>query len=110
MATAMKKTVILLIFLNVIFTGTTLAVCNEKPPEGDELEKAWKAKIVESIANYGRYSSYTLESITPMGNKRIARLIKLERKCKEFQFEVSLSTTCVPEVSLTPLESCQRTK
>lgn len=104
----MKKTLLFLALIVSLQVSVT-AACGENKLSGEELEKAWKVKMTEVIGNYARFSSYSLKSIKASGDKRFARLVRLERDCKEFQFRVSITgALCSPKVSLVSLESCQR--
>lgn len=102
------KTLMIFAFL---FTALSISAnddCEKKLPEA-ELEKAYKAKIKEEIARYGRFSRHTFESLEkPSDGVRVARIIRLERECKTFEFGVSISGDCVPSVELKSLETCQR--
>lgn len=106
----MMKKILTIFILNFSITGSVLGTCDDNKFSAEDLEKQWKAKIVETIGNYGKFSSYTLESISSEGSRRFAKMIRLKRECKAFEFEVSKDATCIPQVSLVSLQSCLRSE
>ena len=99
-----------LIALSLFISINSIADCEKIKIDAKALEKAWRSEIVKDIGRYGRYSKYSIKSITGSGTERRVRMIQLERECKEFIYNVSLSIQCEPEVSIKSLQSCYREK